>query len=92
MQGNVQAGAAHDSEASSVSWSMPGMQSSALNFNGSREPRPNVTASDTGMTKKVILAQQTRIKEYLGEAENGVIDEWLRSLDHSADTFNWPEE
>ncbi len=44
------------------------------------------------MTKKVILAQQTRIKEYLGEAEDGFIDEWLRSLDHSAETFNWPED
>ncbi len=27
----------------------------------------------------------------MGEAENGFIDEWLRSLDHSAETFNWPE-
>ncbi len=92
MQGNLEAGAVHDGEASSVSWSMPWMQSTALNFNGTRDPRSNVTVSDSGMTKKVILAQQTRIKEYLGEAENGFIDEWLRSLDHSADTFNWPED
>ena len=49
-------------------------------------------ASQQGMTKKVILAQQTRIREYLREAENGFIDEWLRSLDHSAETFNWPED
>ncbi len=44
------------------------------------------------MTKKVILAQQTRIKEYLVEAVNRFIDEWLRSLDHSAETFNLPED
>ncbi len=44
------------------------------------------------MTKKVILAQQTRIKKYLGETESGCIDEWLRNLDHSAETFNWPED
>ena len=28
----------------------------------------------------------------MGEAESGFIDEWLRSLDHTAETFNWPED